>query len=101
ALLVRSPLGLLPLALTVEAAVSGRRGSWRARLTAAAPLWAGFLLLLPWVYLNKRVFGEWVLLERGRAAANAVMGALGSVSTAEEQHVYALTGVSLERAGLG
>ena len=91
-LLVLSPLFLFPFLLAAyEWGRDRKSGAARVRDAAALCL-IPFLFLLPWIVMNARLSGRFVVFEDGRADNNIITGALGRVRT---------TGFSYSRAQLG
>ena len=92
AFLVKSPLALLPLTLAGYDIVSGklRRGetSWKLLIMLCL---APFAMLLPWIYMNWRVYGIFTVFEHNRAAQNIISGALGLIYTVEG--AFAMSGL--------
>lgn len=83
-LLYRTPLAFFPPVLAlVEWAVRRRepRGDRRSQLAVLCVV--PYLLLLPWVAMNRSVHGRLILFEKDAATANIVTGALGLVRSVE------------------
>lgn len=79
ALLVRSPIAYF---LPVLAAYTVWRRGWRDGMRDAAPALAiPALALIPWVAINWRMFGHFIVFERGRSDLDIVTGAMGWVHT--------------------
>lgn len=77
-LLMLSSLCLFPLALALYEWARDRRLRWRdAGILCLLP----FLLLVPWVVMNWRLTGRFVLFEDGRVDDNVLTGAMGFVRT--------------------
>jgi tetratricopeptide (TPR) repeat protein len=74
--LFRSPLAFLPLALACREWARAKR-----RPATLWPVFASYLFLLPWIYLQRTLHGGWQIFESGEADANIVTGALGLVRT--------------------
>jgi len=91
--MVKSPLVLLPMAVAAYDVVTGklRRGetSWVLLLTG---LLLPYLVLLPWIYMNWRVYNIFTFFELFRAEDNIISGAMGVVCTTEL--TYLLAGIS-------
>lgn len=80
-LLVLSPLFLLPFALVLYEWARDRRGGAARARDAAALCLPPLLFLVPWVVMNWRFSGRFVLFEDARADVNLITGALGSMHT--------------------
>ncbi|HBL17738.1 MAG: hypothetical protein A2X36_17145 [Elusimicrobia bacterium GWA2_69_24] len=79
-LLVRSPLALYPLVLSLYDWLAWRGRPARERWANLLPLWIlPALLLSPWVHMNRVVHREFIPLEKGRAELGLAAGALGVV----------------------
>jgi len=82
--LVRSTMALFPFFWVGYRLLTAPEGGRRACLKGMLPtLYIPYLMLLPWIVYVRLVTGDWVLFERGRAAANIIAGAVGMVGTAE------------------
>lgn len=80
--LFRSPLAFLPP--LIVAWDFYRRGKDR-RLNAALLLTVPYLLLVPWAVMNRVVYGQWSLFERGESLPNIVTAALGRVFFVDQE----------------
>ncbi|MBI5247052.1 MAG: tetratricopeptide repeat protein [Elusimicrobia bacterium] len=80
--LFRSPLAFLPPLL---AALELSRRSRDRRLNMAILLIVPYLLLIPWAAMNKVVYGQWSLFERGESLPNIVTAALGRVFFVDQE----------------
>jgi tetratricopeptide (TPR) repeat protein len=93
-LLVLSPLFLLPFLLVLYECSRDRKiGAARLR-DAGALLLVPFLFLIPWIVMNWRLSGRFVLFENGRADDNIITGALGFVRTMGSGDSRALAAIS-------
>lgn len=83
-LLVKSPLFLLPWLIALwDLFKRPERPLRPALLRGALLLLCSYVLLVPWVRLNRVVHGRFIPFEAGRADANLITGALGVVFTVE------------------
>ncbi|NLO92137.1 MAG: hypothetical protein GX410_09150 [Elusimicrobia bacterium] len=90
-LLVRSPLFLfIPLLALLQLRRGGLRGGGERVLTLLA---VPALALLPWIYMNFRVYGSFIPFEAIRAEDNLITGALGLPMTIEG-NTYALAAIA-------
>ena len=83
-MLYRTPLAFFPPVLALHEWASRRRdppGDRRSRLALLCVV--PYLLLLPWVAMNRSVHGRFILFEKDAATANIVTGALGLVRSVE------------------
>lgn len=102
-LLLLSPLCLFPALLVVyEWARDRRAGAARTRSSrawdAAASCLVPFLVLLPWIVMNWRLSGRFVLFEDGRGDNNVILGAVGFVRTMGIGDTRKLAGLAADQS---
>lgn len=90
--LILSSLCLFPVVLAADERVRERRARWGQAALCAAP----FLFLLPWIAMNWRLSGRFVLFEDGRVDDNILTGALGFVRTMGIGDSRKMSGLSMD-----
>ncbi|MDD5304402.1 MAG: hypothetical protein PHS14_14995 [Elusimicrobia bacterium] len=93
-LLMLSSLCLFPFLLALYERARDRRARWR---DAAALCLLPFLFLVPWIVMNWRLTGRFVVFEDGRVDDNILTGALGFVRTMGIGDSRKMVGLSLSQ----
>lgn len=93
-LLMLSSLCLFPFLLALYERARDRRARWR---DAAALCLLPFLFLVPWIVMNWRLTGRFVVFEDGRVDDNILTGALGFVRAMGIGDSRKMVGLSLSQ----